>query len=745
MRNDDLPDRHAAQSLLFHGIGRLALACMAGVTLAWPALALVPETPGEVPLITTAIDDFDMLPVHGEISALVGVSKDLGQVPDSMPLPQLTLVLKRSPARQAALDRLVAAQLVRGNPAFRQWVKPDDLMPAFGPAPEDIAQVTGWLAAHGFGVNGVTADGMNIRFSGTAGQIKAAFQTSIHNLLHNKETHFANVTEPKLPKAFAPVVAGITLHNFFPKPMGRSIGLVKQNAASGAWSRTGQSPNFILPTPYNKFQAIGPNDFTKIYDVNPLRSGNNLTGGPLTGLGSTIVLLNDGDAQPKDWDRYRHVFGLSAYKGTLAIEHPGNCGAPGLNLDSDEATLDIELGSMAAPDANVILATCPSMSFNTNSGLFTALENLVSYGTPAQIISVSYGFCEQGYGPTALLAWSQAAQEAAAEGLSVFVATADNGSAGCDDWLTQSVSSLGLAVNGLASNPYVTAVGGTDFADDPMNETSEYFAPHNGPGLETALSYVPEIVWNDTCASPVLWARRVEEGNSTATSQMAFCNSTDGANWLDIVSGAGGRSAVYQKPYWQTLGTQGMPKDGARDLPDVSMFGGGFIWYHFSLFCDTLNGSPACDYHNPNDIFYQGESGTSVATPSLAGIMLLETQYLAEQQGSTTPVRIGNVAPRLYELATAQYASAFGVSACNSSLGNKTSSVCVFHNVTQNTNSVPCAAGTPDCYTNTDSTMGIGLSSANLATGQEAYSAGKGYSLATGLGSVDALSLIIAY
>ncbi len=726
---------------------KFAFLWLAGVTLSWPALAVVPATPEAVPLVSAAdVRDADTLPVRGEVSAMVGISKDLGRVADGMAMPQLTLVLKRSAARQAALDHLVRAQLSRGNPAFRKWVRPEELFPAFGPAPEDIATVTQWLAAHGFTVNGATADGMTIRFAGTAGQVEAAFQTEIHALSHRGEAHFANVTEPKIPRALSPVVAGLTLHNFFPKPMSRRIGAVRQDAASGAWKMAKPAPDFITPKTQNgQYQAIGPNDFTMIYNVNPLREGTALTGGPLTGLGATIVLLGDGDAQPKDWERYRHVFGLSGYKGTLTIQHPGNCGDPGLNTDSFEASLDTELGGMVAPDANVILATCPSMSFNTNSGLFTALENLVSLGTPAQVISVSFGWCEEGYGPTALQAWSQAAQEGSAEGLSIFVASQDNGSAGCDPAFSSSLSTLGLAVNGLASNPYVTAVGGTDFADVVMNDTSTYFAPHNRPGLETALSYVPELVWNDSCASPTLWARRIEEGNSTATSQMAFCNSSDGAIWLDIEGSGGGRSAVYPKPYWQSLGTRGMPKDGARDLPDVSMFAADYIWRHFTLFCDTIDGAPACDYNNPDDVFYQAIGGTSVATPSFAGIMLLETQYLAEQQGSASPVRIGNVAPRLYELATAQFSEPIGISACDASLGNKTSPACVFHVVTQNSNDGPCAAGAPNCYTDKDSTLGIGLLSANLATGNEAYIARKGYSLTTGLGSVNAFNLVISY
>ncbi len=118
---------------------KFAFLCMAGVTSAWPALAVVPATPQAVPLVSAAdVRDADTLPVRSEVSAMVGMSKDLGRVADRMAMPQLTLVLKRPAARQAVLDHLVTAQLSWENPALRQWVKPEELFTAFGQAPEDI-------------------------------------------------------------------------------------------------------------------------------------------------------------------------------------------------------------------------------------------------------------------------------------------------------------------------------------------------------------------------------------------------------------------------------------------------------------------------------------------------------------------------------------------------------------------------------------------------------------------------------
>jgi subtilase family serine protease len=737
---------------LFRGT-KVALAAI-GITIGLPicmsAFARVPATPAAVPVVTSAISDADTVKIAGEVSGAVFAAQDRGRVADTLFLPHLTLVLKRPAARQAALDRLVAAQLEPGNPQYGKWLSPAELRPAFGPADADIDRVSAWLSAHGFAVHRVTADGMTIDFAGTAGQVAEAFHAPIHNVVLRHEAHIANVVEPAIPRALRDVVAGITLHDFFPRPYAKQIGMAKQDGDSGKWRLVSQAPDFVTPmTPQGVFQAIGPNDITRIYNVDPLRAGaSSVLGRKLTGAGATILVLEDSFMHREDWLRFRDIFGFSGYAGTLRQQAPGGCGDPGYNADEAEAALDVEYGSIAAPDANIILAACPSTNLTTNSGLFTALETLVSQGTPAQIISISYGLCEASYGPTALQAWSQAAEEGAAEGISIFVSTGDGGVDNCDSPATSRYDTSGITVNGLAANPYVTAVGGTDFSDEITGQGGAYFASHNRPGLESAKSYVPEIAWNQTCASPVLLQYRLPAGYTGATSPIGYCNSPDGMRFLDIVAGSGGRSQVYPKPEWQSLDVYGVPDDGRRDLPDLSLFASEGFWGHFYIICfsDRAQGGGACDYSNAADIFYNAYGGTSFAAPTFAGMMLLETQYrglLTKQHG---PVRIGNVAPRLYQLAAGQYATGSGIANCDASLGNQSASTCVFHNVTQNSNDVPCLKGTPDCATSSLSTHRIGvLSEAPGPDAVEAYPAVPGYSLATGLGSVDALNLIAAY
>src|SRR6202030_2944033 len=112
-------------------------------------------------------------------------------------------------------------------------------------------------------------------------------------------------------------------------------------------------------------------------------------------------------------------------------------------------------------------------------------------------------------------------------------ASGDSGAAGCDP-LFATQATKGLAVGMPASMPYVTAVGGTEF-----NEGSgTYWNATNNASNGSALFYIPEVAWNDS-------------------------SSVNG-----IEAGGGGASTLFSKPIWQT--GQGVPSDGARDIPDLS-------------------------------------------------------------------------------------------------------------------------------------------------------------------------------
>jgi hypothetical protein len=319
-----------------------------------------------------------------------------------------------------------------------------------------------------------------------------------------------------------------------------------------------------------------------------------------------------------------------------------------------EAVLDTTWAGAVAPGAAVQLVV--SKSTNSSDGVLLSMLYAINQNT-ADILSVSFGACEAANrGAAAGIA--ALAQQAAAQGISVVVSSGDSGSAGCDAASSPSATG-GQSVNVLASNPYTTAVGGTQFND--TDAPLKYWSASNGAGYVSALSYIPETAWNESCAA----------GSAGCTSPSLW-------------AGGGGASILYPKPSWQS-GVAGIPADGKRDLPDVSLTAAGHDPYLVCML-GSCRGSGS---------FYL-VSGTSAAAPAFAGMLAL-----ARQNART---RLGLVNTTLYRLAAAQCAA--GASAC------------VFNDVTSGTNAVPGAPG---------------------------YAAGAGYDLATGLGSVNAFNLAGAW
>ena len=659
-------------------IGRLfyLLAALALLFFTDASLAQVQSQRPTRRLITESVNDSKTVTLAGNMRPEATAQNDMGPVANDLAMQHMQLQLRLPAEKEQELEQLIRDQQDPSSPKFHKWLTGDQFKQQFSVAPEDVEIITNWLKSHGFTVNVIYP--RSIDFSGTAGQVESAFQTEIHSLKVKDETHFANMSDPKIPEALAPVVAGIIgLHNFMPRPMNT------------------RRPQY---TPGTGYYPVVPADLATIYNVNPLFAKG------ISGQGQTIVVVEDSDVfSTTDISTFRSVLGLSGYtSGSFTQVNPapgegGNCTDPGPTGDDAEATLDVEWASAGAPNASIVLASCA----NTNSsGVFIALINILTNGGPTPaIISISYGESETELGAAANGFINSLFQQAASEGVSIFVAAADQAAAVSDRGAN--TATHGINVNGEASTPYNVAVGGTDFGDTFAGTNSTYWSGTNSATFGSALSYVPEIPWNDSCASVLISTKVTTSGTTYGTS--GFCNSATGINdFLAVTGGSGGPSgcatgapssagivggtcAGYAKPAWQSV--FGNPNDGVRDTPDVSLFAANGVWLHYYVVCysDTGQGGGACT-GAPDT--WSGFGGTSVATPIMAAF-----QALVNQSTGTT---WGNPNPTYYALADAEY-GASGSTICNSTLGNGVASTCVFYDVTQGDMDVPCT-GIVNCY-----------------------------------------------
>jgi uncharacterized repeat protein (TIGR01451 family) len=679
------------------------------------------------PKITQGIDETNRVVLEGNTRPEARTANDRGPVPSAFPMEHMLLQLKRAPEQEQAVAEFIDELHTPGSPNFHRWISAEEFGQRFGLAKPDLDAITAWLESQGFKVNVVYPSGMLIDFSGIAGQVRRAFETEIHHFEVNGEMHVGNFSDPRIPAALAPVIAGVvSLHDFRPRAMHE---LRKANG------------NFTFPgsaggTDY----AVVPADLATIYNLNPLFTAGN------SGQGQTIVLIEDTDVfAASDWTKFRSTFGLSTYtSASFTSVHPrpssgtNNCGAPGVVAPNDaEAILDAEWASAAAPSAAIEMAACADTA--TTFGGLIALQNLINANSgPPAIVSISYGQCETVNGAAANAAYNSAYQQAVAEGVSVFVAAGDSGAAGCDNSVAEATH--GIGVNAFASTPYNVAVGGTDFSDTYSGTNATFWNSSNTPAFGSALSYIPETPWNDSCAGALISNNL---GYSPTYGPTSLCNDPFyGLILQTTVGGGGGPSGCatgtpstsgvvsgtcqgWPKPSWQAV--FGNPSDGVRDTPDVSLFAADGLWSHYYVFCwsDTAKGGAACS-GAPSG--WSGAGGTSFASPIMAGIQALINQKAGARQGNPAPV--------YYQLAAYEYSSS-GSSSCNSSKGNGVSSNCIFYDVTLGDMDVDCVG--PNCFLGGGS---VGVLSKSNTSFSPAYGTNAGWDFATGIGTVNATNLV---
>jgi Pro-kumamolisin, activation domain/Bacterial Ig-like domain (group 3) len=702
------------------GLIRLLLA----LTFLWlPAATQAQQSlPPPQPRITAAIDEARLTTLHGNTHPLAQAASDRGGAPASLPMQRMLLVLKRSPDQETALDALLEQQQDASSPNFHQWLSPQQFGQQFGPADQDIQTISSWLLSHGFQIAKVSSGRTVIEFSGTAGQVREAFHTEIHRYTVNGQDHWANSSDPQIPTALTPVVAGLdTLHNFPRSQFHEVAGVFNRSKATGAIKPV--ATQFTFPNPCNPnsqpfcYFALAPADFAKIYNVPNMT----LSPAPATqynGDGAAIAVVDESNVNPQDLANFRTLFGLPAPKFNLIISGPDPGLVPGAETEAD---LDVQWASAVAPNATIdlVIAESTEVSLGADLAAQYAVDNNI-----APILSESFGECEFFIGSSGNIFYNQLWQQASAQGITVLVSSGDSGAAGCQRG--PGSDTLGLGVNGFASTPYNVAVGGTDFNDISDFATFWNITPQDAPTSASAKGYIPELTWNSTCTNTEIF------GFSGSTTAEQSCNNStvQNAGFVQLVGGSGGKSSCinsntqsqssctqgYSKPAWQTALT---PSDGARDLPDISLYASNGFNGSFYLICEIdLNPvATSCDPYAANSDF-TGIGGTSASVQVFAGIMALINQATGSRQGNANYI--------LYQLAARSGATC--VSAANPA------SSCVFYDVPSgSTIAMPCASGSPNCtVSNPGDRLGV----------LSGYATATGYDLATGLGSVNAANLI---
>jgi len=725
----------------------------AGLTLSLSFISMASsfgQTPDPSSRNTKTEAETPLVRLSGTVHPLAQSENDRGAVPDSFPASRMLVLLNPPVDRQQALQRFLRDAHAPGSPSYHQWLTPEEFGAQFGARDEDVQQVQSWLQTHGFAANRLSKSRRALEFSGTAAQVREALHTPIHQYEVAGKTYYSIASEVSVPQSIAPLLKGFAPLNNFPlrnymhsagKASYRSAtslpgdsqrtssisSALRGSGSTGSSLGTPQGdgrakPQFTTSKNGQAFYAIAPEDFATQYDIGPLyTAGTN-------GAGQTIGIIGEFNLDLTVTAAYRNLFGLPADNTQVVIdgEDPGAgslfggivtgvtivTGTVGvISIDDElspnaEGYLSAEISGAVAPKAIVnyyIAGGTPFQSVVQLAALRAVEDN------QASVLSVTYGLCEELLGPGGNQFWSALWEQAAAQGQTVLVASGEQGPAACDVEVSVNgqLTFLGLSVNGVASTPWDVAVGGTDFfysdyATGGASAANDWSAT-NDANLGSLKAPLAEQPWDVELGLNI-----PEFLGIGIINPLAFGEATGGGpsscSQLSAVTGQSGLPFVcvggYAKPSWQNA--PGVPADGVRDIPDISVLAASGSNLSAYAVCAAVNDCAPVSTGEPQVTL---AGGTAVSAPAMAGIMALVNQKYG-RQGQANFV--------LYALARQRPS--------------------VFHDVTVGTNDVVCEPSAPVCTTpvpNSTNEDSLGV-----------YAAGTGYDLASGLGSVDVNALV---
>jgi subtilase family serine protease len=618
--------------------------------------------------VTQEIDSRSSVPLPGTVNPRALARYDIGRVNTGTRINGVTIYFKPTAEQKSELDALVKAQQTPGSPNYHRWLSPQEYASRFGLNDNDLNKVQNWVEQQGLSVDRVANSHTSISFSGTISQVESAFQTEIHNYKVGGETHFAASTQISVPSALSGVVQSVrNLDDFRPKPH------VRFRSAES----TKVSPNFTSSQSSNHY--LTPKDIATIYDINAAYSAG------YTGTGQSIAIIGQSQISVSDIENFQSAAGLTLKDPTLVLV-PGTGSAAVSSGDEAESDLDLEYSGGIAKSATIYLVYVGN---NSNYNVWDSLQYAVDNKT-APIISMSYGACEPDLSSSDYSTLEAILEQGASQGQSISVSSGDSGSTGCYADLTSNATPTSaeeaLAVDYPASSAYVTGLGGTEFpsADVSSSNTTYWESASGSDVISSALSYIPEQVWND-------------DSSSTA--------STDGAQYA-LASGGGGTSTLTTRPSWQS-GVTGISSGSYRLVPDISLDSSsdnaGYLYCSSDSSSTGITGSCSNGFRDSNDQYLTVAGGTSFAAPIFAGMLALINQ----KENSTGQ---GLINSTLYTLAA-----------------NSTTYASAFHDITSGGNE--CNAGSSYCS----------------SSGESKYYATTGYDKASGLGSVDLYNLLTAW
>ncbi|HTA30562.1 MAG TPA: S53 family peptidase [Candidatus Cybelea sp.] len=456
-----------------------------------------------------------LVPLAGSGRALRSGSKLIGPADPKQSI-EVTVRLRSSSKKQVSVENMGALP-----PLKRHYLTREEFAAAYGSAPADVTKIKSFARKNKLTVVSVNPAQRNVILSGSVKALSDAFQVKLMEYEHPQGNYRGRIGRVHLPAELVPIVEGVFgLDN---RRMARSH-IVTTDRSSGALARAVSS--------YTALQVAQLYDFPTSLD----------------GAGECIGILEFGGGyNSDDLTKYFAQLGI-APPSVSSVSVDGVKNSPGDPQADPEVALDIEVAGAIAPGARIVVYFAPFTEQGWVDALTTAIHD--STNKPS-VLSISWGYAEgepvQGFEwtPQAVQAVNQTLQAGAAMGVSVCVASGDNGSSdGINDGLAH--------VDFPASSPYALGCGGTKLTAANNKIRSEVVWNQAGSGGGGGVSDMnPLPSWQTGIVPP-----SVNPSHQVGRGVPDVCGDADPATGYQIFYGGqanvvGGTSAV--APLWAGL------------------------------------------------------------------------------------------------------------------------------------------------------------------------------------------------
>jgi len=385
------------------------------------------------------------------------------QIQHADPETQLEIVVGLKIRNEADLDALIERQQDPSSPDYQRFLVPDEFTQRYAPTNSQVDQVVNFLTANGIKIKRVYSNHLIIHAVGNVAQLEKAFNVTInqyqlpgavaHNSMAANTKYYSNDRDPSIPAGLKDVVQSV-------------IGLnTLANYESRLRRAHGAGPHSAWQHP------LTPQDIATAYNL-PNDNNKNVPVTKYSGHGVTVAIATAYGYDPADVDLYWKTHNVTRTGSLTNVPINGTT----TKLE-EETTLDLELAGSQAPGANILMYIASSPAFLN----FTLTYAQVAIDNKADVMTVSWGLCEEHTGWLQMHTEGAIFKQAVVQGIALFASAGDDGAYDCGS----DAKKLKWRVDYPSSSPHVTAVGGTALHVTDSVRTDETTWEGGGGGYST--------------------------------------------------------------------------------------------------------------------------------------------------------------------------------------------------------------------------------------------------------------------